>query len=156
MPRYSILAGALALALASCGEPADPPAAPEAEETPGAAPAAPASPLPAAGEGPSFSAAAIPAAFHGKWDLPDAPCDPVTDGRLEIAASEVNFYESHGAVTRVTIAGPTQIDVAADMSGEGENWAAGFRFELKDGGKTLVTSDLEEPTLPPLARKRCT
>lgn len=96
--------------------------------------------------------AAIPAAFLGQWDVPPDPCNPHSDGRMTVNANSVDFFESTGAVTDVTVAGPNDITVALGMSGEGNDWTMKMRMTLSADGKTLTT---DAGTKQIVARVRC-
>ncbi|ESQ89817.1 hypothetical protein ABAC460_10975 [Asticcacaulis sp. AC460] len=80
----------------------------------------------------------IPDAFTGRWDASTAACADGSELKLEIAPKDLQFYESRGAVETVSIAGPTDITVVAEMSGEGAQWQRTLRMVLGESGKTLT------------------
>lgn len=147
---------ALMLALLpACAERAEAPA-PEADATPVTAGDSP-TPAPGsatAGASPSAALALVPARFHGIWDAADAPCDPATDMRVEIAERGITFYESHGAVTALSAPVPDRITVELAMQGEGEKWTTTRTFTLNADGTRLTPSGGGD-TGPPMPLKRC-
>ena len=97
----------------------------------------------------AIAANRIPAQFHGRWDATNGACSPDSDGRLEITASEVSFYESAGDVTKVEQA-DSGVKVSLSMEGEGEQWTAQYTFNRN--GEQLDTTTSEGETF---TRKRC-
>lgn len=97
----------------------------------------------------SIAAGEIPEQFRGKWDATTGVCSPDSDGRMEVSAKEVSFYESVGDVTQVEEAGDG-VTVSLAMEGEGETWTAQYTFTLKDGKLETTTEDGGS-----FARKRC-
>lgn len=80
----------------------------------------------------------IPDAFTGRWDASTAACADGSELKLDVAPKGLQFYESSGTVETVSITGPTDITVVADMSGEGAQWQRTLRMVLGDSGKTLT------------------
>ena len=144
----------VSLAIAACQQP---PASPEAEATPASIPLTQASPPPAATAiASSTTASAIPQQFRGIWDYAQGNCNPASDLRLDIGAVSIEFYESLGTVTGVTVESPTSILVELAMEGEGERWEQTTRYVLSDDGATLTPSDVgDAPPAAPMPRKRC-
>lgn len=142
------------LALAACQQPA---ASPEAVDTPATIPPTQASPPPAATPIASpTTASAIPQQFRGIWDYARGNCNPASDLRLDIGAVSIEFYESLGTVTGITVESPNSILVELAMEGEGERWERSTRFALSDDGATLTPSDIgDAPPAAPMPRKRC-
>lgn len=141
-----------AFALGACGSGHSDTEAPPAPE-----PAATASPAPSPVP---TSAGAIPARFLGVWDAETGTCNPASDLRLEIAPSEVGFYESQGTLTRIAESpdGAAILDLA--MEGEGETWEMTMTINLSgaDAAERLVVQHMGEPGEPapePLRLKRC-
>lgn len=98
----------------------------------------------------------IPEQFLGIWDFVDGTCDPASDLRMDIRPAEIEFYESIGKVTSVTLENPQTAVVALDMTGEGERWQITNRFVLSDGDAILTPLEAEgDPEYEPLPRKRC-
>lgn len=143
MKQLALIAPALTLMLAACGsETTQPPAAPasaevvtaDTEGTPGdVAPAAPS----------AATLTAIPAAFHGAWDVESGTCEPASDMRLEIGARTIGFYESEGKVITVTPQSDGSAAVELAMTGEGESWNMGVVLSVRgDGdGRRLIVRD---------------
>jgi hypothetical protein len=140
-------------ALAACQQSAP---SPENDASPATAPTAAttapsnATPAPA-----PTTAAAIPEQFRGVWDNAGGNCNPASDLRLEIGAVSIEFYESLGAVTGVTIESPSSIVVDLAMEGEGERWERTNRYVLSDDGATLTPSEVGAPPAAAIPRKRC-
>lgn len=142
-----ILILSAALAVASCSQTEPAPA-----ETETAAPR-PSPPTEAAAPARIVE---VPVAFQGIWDYVDGTCDPASDLRVEIAERGITFYESHGAVTALTVESPEAIVVELAMRGEGDKWTTTERFRLMDDGRTLVISGLDDDEkFDPPPRKRC-
>lgn len=138
-----------ALALTACQQPA-----PTAERD--VSPSAPASPTASATPIASPTAAtAIPQQFRGVWDAVGGSCNPASDLRLEIGAVSIEFYESLGAVTGVTVESPDSILVDLAMEGEGERWERTNRYVLSADGATLTPSEVGGPSTAAIPRKRC-
>lgn len=146
-PLYPLLP---LLALAACEQqrpaPRPEPNAATTAERPAPAPVPP--------PAPSAALPRVPARFHGIWDSADAPCDPATDMRVEIAERGITFYESHGAVTALTTPAPNRIDVELAMKGEGEEWTLRKSFTLSPDGAVLTPSGGGD-TGPPRPLRRC-
>ncbi len=104
---------------------------------------------------PVSSAAAIatlPAGFVGKWDEGPKPCSAAyrSQMQLDIAASEMSFFESGGTVKSVKVNSPTDIVAEVAMAGEGETWTSKMHMVLTDDGKTLTIDEGKAGV-----RKRC-
>jgi len=97
----------------------------------------------------------IPAAFRGVWDYVEGSCDPASDLRVEIGPETMQFYESHGDVTRIEVGSPQDIVVSLAMEGEGETWEMARRFTLTDGGRTLTSAPVGEEQFDPMPLKKC-
>lgn len=149
--RFALLTlTATASLLVGCSQPATPPTEETviATETPAAGPATTPSAAPA-------TAAAIPEPFRGVWDNAEGNCNPASDLRMEIGAVSIEFYESLGTVTGVTVESPDSIVVDLAMEGEGERWTVQNRYALSDDGQTLTPSDAKDDTEQRIPRKRC-
>lgn len=145
------------LALAACSQEAEQPTAPPAE--PAEKVVLPDHDAPPAADEQATEAKqaeAIPQPFIGVWDFVDGSCNPASDLRMDISPGEIEFYESHGAVTSVKIENAQSIVVSLDMTGEGENWQITNRFVLSEGDTILTPLEMESDSeFQPLPRKRC-
>jgi hypothetical protein len=146
MRRFILPLALLALSACSESEPAQGGTAGPASQT---APAAPSST-------PSVPAriAVIPDRFQGIWDYVKGSCDPTSDMRTEIAERGITFYESHGAVTALTVESPQRITVELAMQGEGENWTMTRIFTLSERDSILTSTGGGAPG-EPMPLKRC-
>lgn len=148
LSRPTLAMFAVAAVLAACTPAEDP--APTTQPAPAAkAPtAAPRTPAPAPGP----ASATVPAAFLGEWNTEPADCGSSrNDSRLVIERDRIAWWESSGPVTAVTVHGPRDIAVTAEMSGEGETWTTTTRFVLRED-ETLAATDASGGTL---VRVRC-
>ncbi|MEM6474618.1 MAG: hypothetical protein AAF687_00480 [Pseudomonadota bacterium] len=97
---------------------------------------------------------AIPARFHGKWDVEDSDCVNESDGLTVISASEVAYYEGGIEVTSVTSQGDA-VTVKGDYSEGGMDGTKEASVTLSlvstASGPKLKNSDREG--FPPL--KKC-
>ena len=105
-------------------------------------------------------AATIPARFHGVWDVADGTCMAASDLRLEIAARDIGFYESHGTLLRVTEDANGAAILALAMEGEGEQWDMEMILAHTGTGageRLAVTWPAEEgrPAPQPILLRRC-
>lgn len=144
MRQPILLPGSLMLAACSSGEPA-------ATQT--AQPAAAVTATSAASSPPGPTAV-IPDQFQGIWDYVKGSCDPASDMRTEIAERGITFYESHGAVTALTVESPERITVELAMRGEGEKWTMTRTFTLSEKGAMLTPTGGGD-TGEPMPLKRC-
>lgn len=96
----------------------------------------------------------IPAQFQGKWDLDVESCSsPVRpEGRLDISADRVEFYESGGPVRNVVTHSNSDIELSIELSGEGETWISDKYFRLSEDQNSLT--DLTNGN-PGFVRYRC-
>ena len=141
---------AIAGLLAACSQPA--PRVPEEASATADSPAAAPPPTPAIAPP---TAAAIPEQFRGVWDNAEGTCMASSDLRMEIGAVSIEFYESLGTVTGVTIESPDAIVVDLAMEGEGERWTVQNRLTLSANGQRLTPSDTQAGKGQPMPRKRC-
>lgn len=132
-----------ALALTACSQ-RENSAAPEAAETPSA-------PAPAT----SAMAGIVPAPFLGVWEYVKGTCDSASDLRIEIKPNAIEFYESHGDITKVTVESPQAVVLDLAMDGEGETWTMSRRFILSKGGETLTPTGMDDEDFEPMPLKRC-
>jgi hypothetical protein len=125
----------LALALAACGSNEEPTAEQSAAATP--------TPTPLPTE--------IPADYQGRWGMNAEDCtgDPAAaKGLLEVAASELKFYESVGKLESVTGATGDRFRGAFAFTGEGQEWQRDVVLDLREGGKILVRREFGEGASP--------
>lgn len=81
----------------------------------------------------------IPGRFQGKWDFNSESCSSrVSEGRLIISADRIQFYESGGPVEKVMTHGNFDLELAIELSGEGETWVSERYFRLSDDQKSLT------------------
>ena len=136
----TLIAAAAGLALVACG--GNDPVAEEAENTaglpsvdnvaggndgmPSADGSAPAAGAAVQGAAPNAaSAAAIPAALHGRWGLTPADCTAnaaSTRGLLMVGADGLRFYESQAVPVRNVEVGNDYIRADFAFNGEGQSW----------------------------------
>ncbi|MBX7483421.1 hypothetical protein [Qipengyuania qiaonensis] len=145
----------LALAIAACSDRPDSPGEADASETglvvepdggigDGAGPPEP------------VTADSIPVAFLGVWDTADGNCAPASTMRTDIGPETMQFYESHGDVTRVEVDSPQRIVVSLTMEGEGERWQMARMFTLSKDGRTLTPSAVDaEEQFDPIPLIKC-
>ena len=149
--KPTILAIALTF-IVGCTPTAEP--QPPVETPPGAPPAVTAEPgPPTEPRAPApVQANTVPERFQGEWNSTPADCGTANNpSRLQIGADDIRFHESSGTITSVTISGESDITVAADMTGEGEEFKSTYGFQLSDDGNTLT--DTSSGT--GMARHRC-
>lgn len=78
---------------------------------------------------PPVSAAAIPAALHGRWGMTPADCTSTkgdTKGLLVVSRDRLTFYESRAVPARNVRTADDSISGDFDFTGEGQSWT---RFE---------------------------
>ena len=83
----------------------------------------------------------IPVAFQGTWANSMADCAPGMETRLVIKPNELQFLESHGAITRVDAYSPTHIQTFGKFEGEGETWDGKPEFYLVNGKELSMVVD---------------
>lgn len=155
MIRHAAPALAAALALAACN-PAPSETDPAGEEA--AAQPQPAAPSPAASapvqQAPSLT---IPAAFHGRWGMVTADCDPARDdakGLVTISAGEIEYYESVARPARLSESSADRLKGVFAFTGEGMEWKREMTLSLS--GDSLTLDDVGEDTAPePELHTRC-
>lgn len=150
MTRFLISLAAIGLMLSACSQPTPPPDEDSTRAASVGSPSPTATPIASSG-----TATAIPERFRGVWDNAGGSCNPASDLRMEIGAVSIEFYESLGTVTGVTVESPDSIVVDLAMEGEGERWTRKNRYVLSEGGTTLTPSDLGATPAAPMPRKRC-
>ena len=141
--RLTVLSVSLAaLALTACNSGEEP----AAEETVAAA-----TPTPLPTE--------IPADYQGRWGLTAEDCTgdaAAAKGLLEIASTELKFYESVGKLESVTGATGGRFRGEFAFTGEGQEWQRDVVLDLREGGKILVRREFGEGASPePFDYTRC-
>ena len=106
---------------------------------------------------PSDAAApTIPEAFHGVWDYVEGTCARESDLRMEIAASQIVFYEAVGSVQSVRSEGEEEVTVALLVEGEGEIWETEYYlFLANDGDEMIARYKWGDQARDAPPRKRC-
>ncbi len=88
----------------------------------------------------------IPAAFHGRWGMVLADCTSTlgdNKGLITIAGDTINFYESRGKLTKVTLNAPENFTGTFAFTGEGQSWTNSQNLKLTGGSITLVRSETD-------------
>ncbi len=135
------------LVLAACSDPSP---EPSASATPDFAPMvseseALAPPVaPGASEAAPVAGATFPAGMRGEWGMTEADCDPSRGddkGAMTISPKSVKFFESIAEVGAVNDSTDNALRAKFDYEGEGMAWQRDAKFELADGGKTLILTE---------------
>ena len=133
--RFTVLSVSLAaLALTACNSGEEP----AADETVAAA-----TPTPLPTE--------IPADYQGRWGMTAEDCtgDPAAaKGLLEIAATELKFYESVGKLDAITDATAGRVRGDFSFTGEGMEWKRQEVLDLREDGNVLVRREFGENATP--------
>lgn len=148
MKRFVLPVLALPLALAACSDPSP---EPDASATPSMAPivseseafAPPVAPG-ASASASSLAEASFPMAMRGRWGMNSADCDPAradNKGLMTVGPDSVKFYESVGEIGVVADRTESVLRAVFDYEGEGMEWKRDARYELADGGKTLILTE---------------
>lgn len=80
--------------------------------------------------------ATIPAAFHGRWGLAPADCEPGRSdakGLMVVAADGLRFYESRAVLAEVKGTSDSSISGEFAFEGEGMRWKRNMSLQLQDG-----------------------
>lgn len=83
----------------------------------------------------SSPAAAIPAAFHGRWGLTPADCTSTrgdNKGLLVVSGERLQFYESRATPARNVQSSSDSISADFAFTGEGQSWTRYEALTLKD------------------------
>ncbi|MFC3581394.1 hypothetical protein [Sphingomonas hylomeconis] len=89
----------------------------------------------------------FPVAFRGRWGMNANDCDPKRDdnkGLITISADAIRFYESRATIAKLDVSSPTRIGTDLSFSGEGQTWQSRSVFDLSGGGTKLARTE-EEP-----------
>jgi hypothetical protein len=81
--------------------------------------------------------ATVPARFRGQWDGTRDGCRVPGELHLVLAADRVVFHEGGGPVLQARQRGD-DLELAVQLSGEGETRDARYAFRLADGGQRLI------------------
>jgi len=87
----------------------------------------------------------IPAAFHGRWGMGPADCEPGRSdakGLITIGDKTIDFYESKGTLTKVTLNAPENFTGTFAFTGEGQSWTNSQNLKLT-GSSTLIRSETD-------------
>ncbi|PZD75316.1 hypothetical protein C1752_00385 [Acaryochloris thomasi RCC1774] len=94
----------------------------------------------------------IPKQFQGEWNADLAQCGSEgSDGRLEIKAKQVLFYESSGPIQDITSDGDRNLTGTVELSGEGETWQTELELQLSED-KSALTQIMDDNSF---VRYRC-
>jgi hypothetical protein len=156
------------LALAACSDPspeptgaATPSLAPMVSESEALAP--PVAPGASAGapgqDGALGQEGVFPAVMRGKWGMNAADCNPARGddkGAMTVSESSVKFFESVAEIGRVKNVDRASLSATFDYEGEGMAWQRDAKFEMADGGKTLILTEFgEDAPQGPRRYSRC-
>ncbi|UOO11052.1 MULTISPECIES: hypothetical protein [unclassified Synechocystis] len=85
-------------------------------------------------------AQSIPPRFQGTWVENLKNCAlPMDDTRLVLSDGWVDFHESRGKITAVTVDDELNLRVTAKLAGEGETWKDTFHFRLSENHQKLTS-----------------
>jgi len=88
----------------------------------------------------------IPAAFHGRWGMGPADCEPSRSdakGLITIGDKTIDFYESKGTLTKVTLNAPENFTGTFAFTGEGQSWTNSQNLKLTGSSNTLIRSETD-------------
>jgi hypothetical protein len=88
----------------------------------------------------------IPAAFHGRWGMGPADCEPGRSdakGLITIGDKTIDFYESKGTLTKVTLNAPENFTGTFAFTGEGQSWTNSQNLKLTGSSNTLIRSETD-------------
>lgn len=101
-------------------------------------------------------AAAIPAAFQGRWGMTPGDCtstrgDP--KGLIIVDEDGIKFFESEATLTKVTLNAPENFTGTFTFTGEGESWSNSQNLKLIGSSNTLIRK--QSDVAQPFTYKRC-
>lgn len=143
--------------LAACSQ-GQPPADPAETGAPEPAPGMTATAEPQSRETtppPAQAADTMPAAFRGTWGYAQGDCRPGTELSMVIGEKTIEFYESLGTITSISVESPTSVVIDLAMEGEGEKWTVQNRLALSENGAILTPTDTTGTNEQVMPRKRC-
>ena len=88
----------------------------------------------------------IPAAFHGRWGMTPADCTSTrgdAKGLIAIDDKMIQFFESRGTLTKVTLDAPENFTGTFAFTGEGQSWTNSQNLKLTGSSNTLVRSETD-------------
>ncbi len=94
----------------------------------------------------SPEALAIPAAFHGRWGMVPADCTSTrgdAKGLITIGDKTIQFFESRGTLTKVTMNAPENFTGTFAFTGEGQTWTNSQNLKLTGSSNTLVRGETD-------------
>lgn len=94
----------------------------------------------------SPAALAIPAAFHGRWGMTPADCTSTrgdAKGLITVGDTTIQFFESRGTLTKVTMTAPENFTGTFAFTGEGQTWTNSQNLKLTGSSNTLVRGDTD-------------
>lgn len=89
---------------------------------------------------------AIPAAFHDRWGMNPADCTSTkgdAKGLITIGDKTIDFFESKGTLTKVTLNAPENFTGTFAFTGEGQSWTNSQNLKLTDSSNTLIRSETD-------------
>jgi len=89
---------------------------------------------------------AIPAAFHGRWGMNPADCTSTmgdAKGLITIGDKTIDFFESKGTLTKVTLNAPENFTGTFAFTGEGQSWTNSQNLKLTGSSNTLIRSETD-------------
>ena len=79
----------------------------------------------------------FPSLYHGTWDVSQKACqERLSDARLTITASSIEYWESSGVIIKIYSSTPDTLQVKLSIVGEGETWVSDSRFSVKESKLT--------------------
>lgn len=88
----------------------------------------------------------IPAAFHGRWGMVPADCTSTrgdNKGLITIDDKTIDFFESKGTLTKITLNAPENFTGTFAFTGEGQSWTNSQNLKLTGSSNTLVRSETD-------------
>jgi len=89
-------------------------------------------------------AAAIPAAFQGRWGMVPGDCTSTrgdNKGLITVDSDSIKFYESRATLAKVTMNAPENFTGDFNFSGEGQTWTKSQNLKLTGSSNTLIRSE---------------
>lgn len=92
---------------------------------------------------------AFPREFQGYWGMTPDDCElanVVAEGRINIDADRIRFYESRARVTALHRNSPYAVTVDLRFEGEGRTWTRRGTLRLDGGGTALIRTEEAPPS----------